>query len=187
MAARTNLGTDGRARVIGIDTSGLLRQLLQPVWLRLAATSALQHRRDRLRVLGVPLAITASLTVGLWWIALPLALCAWWWSPRYTGLEWVGAVGRGVVGAVWALAGSSAFVSFPDHVLTVGVFWLLATGLLVGGSAALGRRVFHIEQRIEQRQGYGVQMRLAGVPSVRRRFAMHLTIQRMPETRKPDE
>jgi drug/metabolite transporter (DMT)-like permease len=146
--------------------------------------SAVRRARIRLGAIGVPLALTASFTAGLWWTALPLAVCAWWWSPRHTGLEWVGAIGRGVVGTAWVLAGSSAFVSFPDRVLMVGAFWLLGAGLLVGGSSVLARRVFHTETLNQERRRNGVQMRLTGVPSVRKRFAMHLTIQRMPASRK---
>jgi hypothetical protein len=186
MAARTSLLSERRphTRATLADLYGMLRRAFTVMRLRLVVTAASRHTRARLGMLGVPLAITASLIAGLWWTVLPLALCAWWWSPRYIGWEWVGAVGRGFVGAAWARLGSSAFVSFPDNAPEVGAFWLLGVGLLVGGSGALGRRVFHTGKRIEQRQGNGVQMRLTSVPSVRRRFAMHLTIQRTPATRK---
>ena len=186
MAARTGLLSKRRphTRASSVDLFGMLRRPFAVAWLRLVVTAASRRTRARLGMLGVPLAITASLIAGLWWTALPLTMCAWWWAPRYTGWEWVGAIGRGLVGAAWALGGSSAFVNFPDHVLMVGAFWLLGAGLLVGGSSALSRRGFHTGHRIEQRQSNGVQMRLTGVPSVRKRFAMHLTIQRMPATRE---
>jgi hypothetical protein len=186
MAARTSLLSKRRphTRATLADLYGTLPRALAVVLVRPVVTAASRRTRARLGMLGVPLAITASLIAGLWWLVLPLAVCASWWSPRYTGLEWLRALGRGVVGAVWALTGSRAFASFPDHVLTVGAFWLLGAGLLVGGSSVLARRVPHTSGRGEQRQRNGVQMRLTGVPSVRRRFAMHLTIHKTPPTRE---
>jgi hypothetical protein len=181
MAARTSLLSKRRphTRATLADLCGVLRRTSTVVWLRLVVTAPSRRTRARLGMLGVPLAITASLIAGLWWTLLPLTVCAWWWAPRYTGWEWIGAVGRGLVGAAWALLGSSAFVSFPNNALEVGAFWLLGAGLLVGPHA-LRHWVFQTRKR----QGAGVHMRLNRVPSVRRRFAMHLTIQRMPATRK---
>lgn len=175
MAARTGSLSKRRPHMpaTSADLYSALCRASKVIWLRLMTTAASRRTRARLGMLGVPLAITASLITGLWWTVVPLALCAWWWAPRYTGWEWVGAVGRGLVGAAWALLGSGAFVSFPNNALAVGAFWLLGAGLLVG-PYALRHWVFQTGKR----QSAGVHMRLNRVPSVRRRYAMHLTIQR---------
>jgi hypothetical protein len=180
MAARTKL-VSKRApytRVTFTDTVDLWRRASALARMPLAKATARQPRA-RLGLLGVPLAITASLMAGVWWTALPLALCAWWWSPRNAGWEWVGAVGRGLVGAEWAFIGSSAIVSFPHDLPIVGALWSFGAGLigLCGSEAA--RQINH-DVAGRSRQGGAVQMRRSGAPSVRRRFAMHLTHQRTP-------
>ena len=180
MAARTRLVSKSSpyTRLTFADTFDVQRRVSALVTMGFAIAAA-RRTRARLGMLGVPLAITASLMAGLWWTVLPLTLCAWWWSPRNTGWEWVGAIGRGLVGTEWALIGSSVIVNFPHHLLIVGALWSLGAGLLglCGWSAVrqTSRRV-----RGHSRQDNAVQMRLNSVPSVRRRFAMHLASQRTP-------
>jgi hypothetical protein len=178
MAARTKaVGKRATvARVTFTDTFDLRPHVSALVRMQLSKATARQARA-RLGLLGVPLAVTASLMAGVWWTALPLTLCAWWWSPRNTGWEWVGAVGRGLVGTEWALIGSSAIVNFPHDLLIVGALWSLGAGLLgLCGSGAVRQATHDVGGR--SRQGSAVQMRRSGAPSVRRRFAMHLTHQR---------
>jgi hypothetical protein len=177
MAARTTFARKRtHARSTLTDSRGVL-----------LSASKLRQTRARLAMLGVPLAITAGLMVGQSWTVIPLSVCAWWWAPRYTGWEWVVALGRGLVGAAWASLVSSALVNFPAHMLAGAGLCLLSAGALVGGPYALRQWVFRAEGRRGKRHSDGVQMRLNRVPSVRKRFAMHLTIQRLPATRKrPD-
>lgn len=178
MAAKTGLARDSRrhTRETFVDPFVVLGQALALVRLRLATTATSRRQRARLGMLGVPLAIVAALVSERWWTILPLTLCAWWWAPQDTGWEWVGAVGRGLVGAEWALIGSSALARFPDHVLLVGVFWLLGAGLL--GICGSGGTVSRASMSEHSRRSAGVRhsMRLISVPSLRKRFAMHLTI-----------
>jgi hypothetical protein len=177
MAARTSLLSKRgpHTRATSADLYGMLRRASTVVWLRLVVTAASRRTRARLGMLGVPLAITASLIAGSWWTVLPLTLCAWWWAPRYTGWEWLGAVGRGLVGAEWALIGSGVIVNFPHHLLIVGALWSLGAGLLgLFGSGAVTQASRHIRRR--PHQGNAVQMRRNSAPTVRRRFAMHLVI-----------
>jgi hypothetical protein len=180
MADRTSLLSKRRlhARATLADPYGMLRRASTVAWLRLVVAAESRQTRARLGMLGVPLEITASLIAGLWWTALPLTLCAWWWAPRNTGWEWIGAIGRGLIGAEWALIGSSAIVNFPHHLLIVGALWSLGAGLLgLCGSGAV-RQTSHVRAR--SRQGSAVHMRHNSVPSVRKRFAMHMANQRSP-------
>ena len=182
MAARTDLVRDSRqcTREAFFDPLGVLRQALAVVKLRLATVATSRRQRARLGMLGVPLAVVAAAGSERWWTIFPLTFCAWWWAPQGTGWEWVGAVGRGLVGAEWALIGSSAIARFPDHVLLVGVFWLLGAGLLGAcGSTGARRRTVMSERSlssVEVRRS----VRLISVPSLRRRFAMHLAVQTKP-------
>lgn len=178
MAARTRLvsGNGPYTRLTVADRFDVRRCAIAVVKMQFALAAARQTRA-RLGLLGVPLAITASLMAGVWWTLLPLALCAWWWTPRHTGLEWVGAVGRGLVGAEWGFIGSNAIVTFPHDVLIVGALWSLGAGLLgLCSSKAVTQRSRHV--RGDTRQGAAVQMRRNTVPSLRRRFAMHVASQR---------
>jgi hypothetical protein len=84
----------------------------------------------RVALLGVPLAITASIVGGEWWMIAPLAWCAWWALGENTGWSWLTAVLRGLIGAAWASAGVSALVAFPRATIGVGVLWAGSAGLL---------------------------------------------------------
>jgi hypothetical protein len=132
MAARTSLLRDNspQTRVPFADSSGLLTRASTAVWFRLLATAASRRTRARLGMLTVPLAITASLITGQWWAVLPLCVCAWWWVPQHTGWEWLGAVGRGLIGAEWVLIGSSALAAFPTARTVVEVSWVLSVLIL---------------------------------------------------------
>jgi hypothetical protein len=177
MAARTRLASKSPyTRVTLPHALYLQRRALAVVRMQLALADARQTRA-RLGMLGVPLAITASFMAGLWWAVLPLSLCAWWWTPRHTGWEWIGAVGRGLIGAEWAFIGSNAIVTFPHDLFVVGALWSLGAGLLGWcSSEAVRQRSRHAGG--DARPGAAVQMRRNTVPSVRRRFAMHVASQR---------
>lgn len=182
MAARTGLARDNRQRTRETlsDPFGVLRRALTLVQFRLAITATSRRQRVRFGMLGVPLAMVAGLVSEQWWAILPLTLCAWWWAPRDTGWEWVGAVGRGLVGAEWALIGSSALARFPDHVLLIGTFWLLGAGLLgICGSGGAARMTV-MSERSPRSAGVRRSMRPISVPSFRKRFAMHLVVQTKP-------
>jgi hypothetical protein len=92
---------------------------------RLLSTEAdARSARPRIGMLCVPLAMIGALVAGQWWAVAPLVVCAWWWTPRTWGWEWLSAVGRGAVGAEWAYIGASALASFPRARLIVGVVWV---------------------------------------------------------------
>jgi hypothetical protein len=99
-----------------------LRTLLQQVDAR--------KTRPRLAQLGVPLAIVAAAVLACWWALIPLAACAWYWAPRDWGWEWVAAVGRGLIGAEWAVVGSYALVAFPHERAVVAISWVFAAALI---------------------------------------------------------
>lgn len=158
-----------------IDPTDTLRRSWREAQTFLARRAVARAARPRLSMLGVPLAITASLLTQSWWCLPGLTLCAWWWAPRRRGSEWIVAVGRGLIGAEWALVGSSALARSPDDVWLVGAFWVLGAGALgLLGFGATGHREIHVGARARHRQANAVQMRRSGAPAVRRRFAMHV-------------
>jgi hypothetical protein len=136
MAARTSLVRESapQTRAPFADSPGWLRRASTIVWLRLLAMAASRRTRARLGMLTVPLAMTASLITGLWWMVLPLTGCAWWWAPQHTGWEWLGAIGRGLIGAEWVLVGSSALAAFPSARTVVETSWVLSVLILALGS-----------------------------------------------------
>jgi hypothetical protein len=158
-----------------IDPTDTLRRLWRDVQTSLARRAAARNARPRLGMLGIPLAIVASLLSQSWWCLPGLALCAWWWAPPSRGWEWIVAVGRGLIGAEWVFVGSSALARFPDDVLLVGAFWTLGAGVLgVLGFGATGHSDIHIGALARRRRAPAVQMRRSGAPAIRRRFAMHV-------------
>lgn len=158
-----------------IDPTDTLRRAWRDTQNFLAGRAAARTARPRLGMLGIPLAITASSLTQSWWCLPGLTLCAWWWAPRNRGWEWIVAVGRGLIGAEWALVGSDALARSPDEVLLVGAFWTLGAGVLgVLGLGATESRDMHIGALARHRRAPTVQMRRNGVPTIRRRFAMHV-------------
>jgi hypothetical protein len=160
---------------LALDPTDTMRRAWRDTQNFLVGRAAARTARPRLGMLGIPLAITASLLTQNWWCLPGLTLCAWWWAPRNRGWEWIVAMGRGLIGAEWALVGSSALARPPDDVWLVGVFWVLGAGALgVLGVGATGHRDINIGARAKRRRGNAVQMRRSGAPAVRRRFAMHV-------------
>lgn len=97
-----------------------------------------RRSRSRLANVAVPLGIAAAIVSSQWWAVLPFSICAWWWAPRESGWEWAMAVGRGLIGAEWALVGSYALAAFPHERAVVGAAWVLAA-VLLAASAKLAR------------------------------------------------
>lgn len=160
---------------LAIDPADTLRHAWREVETFLVRRAAARTARPRLGMLGIPLAITASLLTQSWWCLPGLIICAWWWAPRRRGWEWIVAVGRGLIGAEWALVGSSALARSPNDVWLVGALWAASAGVLgVLGFGATGHSDIHIGARARRRRSNTVQMRRSGAPAVRRRFAMHV-------------
>jgi hypothetical protein len=90
-------------------------------------------------MITVPLAMTATSLLVLWWTWPPLLLCAWWWADRHPRWAWVMAVEAAVLGAQWAYLGVYALGSWPTHRLVIGAFWT-AYPLLLALACWHGRR-----------------------------------------------
>lgn len=160
---------------LATDPTDTLRRAWRAAQTFLTRRAVARTARPRLGMLGIPLAITASLLTQSWWCLPGLTLCGWWWAPRSRGWEWIVAVGRGLIGAEWALVGSSALARSPDDVLLVGAFWTLGADVLgVLGLGATEHRDIHIGALARRRRGGVVQIRRSGAPAIRRRFAMHV-------------
>jgi hypothetical protein len=74
-------------------------------------------------MITVPLAMTATSLLVLWWTWPPLLLCAWWWADRGSRWTWVMAAEAGVLGTQWAYLGVYALGSWPTQLLAVGISW----------------------------------------------------------------
>ena len=104
-----------------------------------ARSAARRQPRPLLAQIVVPLAVVAALLVQPW-CAVGLLPCAWWWAPRRRGDEWVVAVGRGVVGAEWAWAGTNALASSsPTQRPLVAVCWISGAAIFAWLAYALSR------------------------------------------------
>jgi hypothetical protein len=90
---------------------------------RLMLRVAQRRIRERRAMVSVPLALSAALIAGVWWLVPVLALCAWWWAPSGSW-EWLEALGRGAVTVEWALVGAGALAAFPAERLSVGAAWV---------------------------------------------------------------
>jgi hypothetical protein len=119
-----------RALAMPAVSCGVLSKRGLLAWRRLVVDASARKTRSRLAQLGVPLAIIASAVSACWWALIPLAACAWYWAPRDWGWEWVVVLGRGLIGAEWALVGSYALAAFPDQRAAVAGGWVLAAVLL---------------------------------------------------------
>jgi hypothetical protein len=82
-------------------------------------------------MLGVPLAMMASLLANQWWTLVPLTFAAWWWSERDWAWFWLLALLRGIAGFAWATVGVSALSTWPDVHPLLGGLWTGATATFV--------------------------------------------------------
>jgi len=98
----------------------------------LALHVARRQVRDRRATVAVPLALAASLMLGLWVLVPVLIACAWWWAPSASGWEWLEAVGRAVLTTEWGLVGAGALAAFPAARLGVLLVWIALPLALVG-------------------------------------------------------
>jgi hypothetical protein len=98
----------------------------------LALHVAQRQVRERRAMVAVPLALAASLMLGLWVLVPILVACAWWWAPSAWGWEWLEAVGRAVLTTEWGLIGGGALAAFPTARLGVLWVWIALPLALVG-------------------------------------------------------
>lgn len=96
--------------------------------------------RPRLGMLGMPLAIMASLLLSQWWTLIPLTFAAWWWSERDWRWYWLVALLRGIAGFAWATMGVAALAAWAYGRPSAGIVWSVANGLLLGISSYVEAR-----------------------------------------------
>lgn len=88
--------------------------------------SRLRHEADQrqarpwLGSVGVALAVSAVLLVGLDFAVPLLAVCAWWWCLRMP-LAWLLPLGLGVLGVAWVTIGAGLIAVLP--LPTAGLIW----------------------------------------------------------------
>lgn len=98
---------------------------------------ALRSRRRRpwLAMIAVPLEMSATLSVGLWWTWPALIFSTWWWANSEWRWSWVVGVEAGIVGTEWAYGGAVALGDFPDSRPLVGSIWIACALALAAVSA----------------------------------------------------
>jgi hypothetical protein len=103
-------------------------------------------RRERLwlGLIAVPLAMTASGLVGLWW-PWPALLVGAWACMRSWHWLWLLALELGVVGVVWGVVGATYLAKYPDDRPVTAVAWMAVPLALSGGG--LRNRRLHNHRR----------------------------------------
>lgn len=74
-------------------------------------------------VVAVPLAMTATAQLGLWWTWPILVFLAAWWSPWWRW-AWVLALEEGIISTQWAYVGIAALREWPQRLAVVGMGWI---------------------------------------------------------------
>jgi hypothetical protein len=88
---------------------------------------------------GIALAVSAVLLVGLDFTFPLLAVCAWWWCVRMP-LAWLLPLGLGVLTVAWVTVGAGLIAVLP--LSAAGLIWAsIAAALAVLGVA--GRAIAH--------------------------------------------
>jgi hypothetical protein len=109
-------------------------------------------------MIAVPLEMTASMLVALWWTWPPLVACAWWWADRRWRWTWLLAVTKGIVGTLWASVGAFSLREFPHSRPLVATLWTAFPAVLAALSA-LNRHRNHQRFRPQRpdlyRDGFG--------------------------------
>lgn len=123
-----------RRRATHVCTFGwprLLRVAIARVW-----TGHCDHLWTSLVV--IPLAMTATGLLQLWWSWPILVAAAWVWSPEWRW-TWVLTLQLAFFGTEWAFTGAYALAYWPGRSVLVGAVWASAM-LALAVIAALNRR-----------------------------------------------
>ncbi len=107
-----------------------------------AAVTTARGRTSRpwLAMVAVPLAMSATLPVGLWWAWPALIVCAWWWADRAYASNWIVAVEAGIVGSQWVVVGAIELGEEPVSRGLVASIWIGFAAALAAASAFNRRR-----------------------------------------------
>jgi len=83
-----------------------------------------RSRRDRewLALVAIPLAMNASALEALWWMWVPLLLCAVACTPAW-GWVWGVTLPFAAIGTQWAFVGVNALITWPESRLIIGAVW----------------------------------------------------------------
>ena len=74
-------------------------------------------------VVAVPLAMTATAQLGLWWTWPILVFLAAWWSPWWRW-AWVLALEEAIISSEWVYVGIAALREWPQRLALVGMGWI---------------------------------------------------------------
>lgn len=103
---------------------------------------ALRSRRRRpwLAMVAVPLEMSATMSIGLWWTWPALIFGTWWWANSTWRWSWVVGTEAGIVGTEWSFGGAVALGDFPNSRLLVGSIWIACALALAVVSAHTRRQ-----------------------------------------------
>lgn len=98
-----------------------------------------RRRRPWLAMIAIPLEMSATMSMLLWWTWPLLIFAIWWWSD--TGWRWTWLVGveAGLFGTQWTYAGALALGNFPKDRPLVATIWI-GVALSLAAASAHGRR-----------------------------------------------
>jgi len=87
----------------------------------LAVTS--RRRRPWLAMVALPLEMSATMCLLLWWTWPVLIFCVWWWADATWRWTWFVGVEAGLFGTEWCYAGAVALGNFADSRGIVAGIW----------------------------------------------------------------
>jgi hypothetical protein len=87
---------------------------------------ALRQRRCRLwlAMVAIPLEMSATMCLLLWWTWPALIFCIWWWANSTWRWTWIVGVEAGVFGTQWTYAGAVALGNFPNSRAIIAGIWI---------------------------------------------------------------
>ena len=90
-------------------------------------------------MIAVPLAISATVPLLLWWTWPVLIFCAWWWADSAWRWTWLVSVEASLFVAQWTYGGALALREFPDSRAITATIWI-ACALALAAVSAYNRR-----------------------------------------------
>lgn len=75
-------------------------------------------------MVAVPLEMTATMSLFLWWTWPVLVLCIWWWADSTWRWTWIVGVQCGLFGTEWTYCGAVALGQLPQWRPLVCTLWL---------------------------------------------------------------
>jgi hypothetical protein len=90
-------------------------------------------------MVALPLEMSATMSLLLWWTWPALIFCIWWWADSAWRWTWIVGFEAGLFGTQWTVAGALSLGDFPNSRPLIATIWI-GCALALAAVSAYNRR-----------------------------------------------